>query len=122
MNMINKLLTLTASGLVLATGVAAAKEPSQTQQKHPAALSDQQMDRVTAGGTALANAVGIALGEVEASTISQVFTEVVQGVSGSNNPNKVVLAQAWNLSVAAGGFLFNTAAQSHSDTTALWVP
>jgi len=119
MNMMNKLLTLTASALVLATG-AYAKEPLKTQ--HLAALSDKQMDRVTAGGTALANAAGIAFGEVTADTISQTSTDVVQGVSGTANPGRVVLAQAWNLSVAAGGFLFNSQAISHSDTTALWVP
>jgi len=122
MDMLNKFLTLTASALVLATGAAYAKEPMQTQQKHLAALSDKQMDHVTAGGTALANAVGVAFGEVEASTISQTSTDVVQGVSGTANPGRVVLAQAWNLSVAAGGFLFNSQAISHSDTTALWVP
>jgi hypothetical protein len=122
MNMMRKLLTLTASGLVLATGAAYAKDPLQTPQKHPAALSDKQMDRVTAGGTAFANAAGLALGELTATTLSQTSTDVVQNVSGTANPNRVVLAQAWNLTVAAGGFLFNTQAISHSDTTALWVP
>jgi len=121
MNMMNKLLTLTASALVLATGAAYAKEPLKTQQ-HLAALSDKQMDGVTAGGTALANAAGIAFGEVTADTISQTSTDVVQGVSGTSNPSRVVLAQAWNLSVAAGGFLFNTQAVSHSDTFAAWAP
>jgi hypothetical protein len=122
MNMMNKILTVTASALVLATSTAYAKDPLQTQQKRPAALSDKQMDRVTAGGTAIANAFGVTLGEVESSTVTQVNTEVVQGVSGTANPSRVVLAQAWNLSVAAGGFLFNSYATSHSDTFAAWSP
>jgi hypothetical protein len=113
--MMNKLLSLAAGASVLMlAGAAYAKEP--------VALSDKQMDKVTAGGTALANAAGLALGELASDTITQVSTEVVQGVSGSTNPSRVVLAQAYNLSFAAGGFLFNVAATSHSDTYASWSP
>jgi hypothetical protein len=121
--MISKLISLAAGAAVLAlNGTAYAKEPLAPSHKQPVALSDSQMDRVTAGGTALANAAGIAFGEVTAVTLSQTSTDVVQGVSGSANPSRVVLAQAWNLSTAAGGFLFNTQAISHSDTYAAWAP
>lgn len=121
--MLNKLLALAAGASVLAlTGAAYAKDPLPLNQKQAVALSDSQMDRVTAGGTALANAAGIAFGELTAVTLSQVSTEVVQNVTGTSNPARVVLAQAWNLSSAAGGFLFNAQAQSHSDTFAAWSP
>lgn len=121
--MMNKLISLAAGAAVAAlTGTAYAKEPLPLNNKQPVALSDHQMDRVTAGGTALANAAGVAFGEVTAVTLSQTSTDVVQNVSGSLNPSRVVLAQAWNLSVAAGGFLFNTQAISHSDTYAAWAP
>jgi len=117
--MIKKLLSLAAGAALLAlTGTAYAKEPLPLKQKQPVALSDNQMDRVTAGGTALANAAGIAFGEVTAVTLSQTSTDVVAGVSGSTNPARVAIGQAWNLSVAAGGFLFNAQAASHSDTFA----
>jgi hypothetical protein len=120
--MFSKLVSLAAGVAVLAlNGTAYAKEPLPAS-KQPVALSDSQMDRVTAGGTALANAAGMAFGEVTAVTLSQTSTDVVQGVSGSSNPSRVVLAQAWNLSTAAGGFLFNTQAISHSDTYAAWAP
>jgi hypothetical protein len=119
--MMNKLVTLAAGAAVLAlSGTAYAKDPGT--HKQPVALSDKQMDGVTAGGTALANAAGIALGEVLADNITQTNTEVVQGVSGSSNPSRIVIAQAYNLAVAAGGFLFNAAAFSHSDTYAAWSP
>jgi hypothetical protein len=105
--MMNKLVSLAAGAALLAlTGTAYAE-----QAKQPIALSDKQMDRVTAGSTALANAVGLALGEVSAATITQTSTEV-------DDIQSIVLSQAYNLSVAAGGFLFNAAALSHSDTYA----
>jgi len=121
--MLNKRLSLAAGASMLAlTGTAYAEQPLPAPAKQALQLTDNQMDRVTAGGTALANAVGIAFGEVTSVTLSQTSTEVVQGVSGSVNPSRVVIAQAWNLAAAAGGFLFNAAAQSHSDTFAAWSP
>jgi len=117
--MMNKLLSLAAGAAVLAlSGTAYAKEPLPVNQKKPVALSENQMDRVTAGGSAIANAAGVAFGELHAVTYSQTSTDVVTGVSGTLNPGRVALAQAWNITIAAGGYLFNTQAISTSYTTA----
>jgi hypothetical protein len=111
--MMKKLLSLAAGASVLMLAGAA-------YAKDPVALSDKQMDKVTAGGTALANAAGVTLGELASDSISQVNTEVVQGVSPTTS--RVVVAQAYNLSYAAGGVLFQVLATSHSDTYASWAP
>ena len=101
-----------AALLTLATA-AAAGEPAQ--------LSDSQMDGVTAGviiprGVALANAGALALGEVTADTSTQTSTNV--NSSGSNPLTWISIGQAASQAVAAGGFLFNAGAVSHSDATA----
>lgn len=89
----------------------------------PAMLSDTQMDGVTAGanaevlgGVALANAAGLALGEVTADTETQTSTNVN---TGAGNPlNWIAIGQSATSAVAAGGFLFDAAAVAHSDSTA----
>jgi len=100
-----KFLSLLAGGalLVLASNVYAAQ---------PVQLSDRQMDGVTAGGTGIANAAALALGEVEADTITQTSTNV------STVSPRFAIGQSFSQALAAGGFLFQAAAASHADTAA----
>jgi hypothetical protein len=116
--MIHKLLSLAGAAVLALTSTAYAKEPLPLNPKQPVTLSDRQMDRVTAGGSSIANAAGISFGEVHATSLSQTSTDLVAGVSGTNNPQRVALGQAWNFSIAAGGFLWNAQATSHADTFA----
>jgi|SRR6516165_4780666 hypothetical protein len=100
-----------AAMLMLATA-ASAGEPAQ--------LSDSQMDGVTAGviiarGLSLANAAALAIGEVTADTSTQTSTNT----STAGSPlTWISIGQAASQAVAAGGFLFNAGAVSHSDTAA----
>ena len=100
-----KLISLAAgvAMLALATGANAAQ---------PTALSDSQMDGVTAGGIAIANGVSLALGEVTADTITETSTNV------DLVHFHIVVAQAFSQGAAAGGFLFDAASISHVDTAA----
>jgi hypothetical protein len=101
--MTNKFLSLAAGAALLAlAGTAYAEQP----------LSNKQMDGVTAGGIALANAASVAFGELLADTISQTSTNV------SLVTPKGAVAQAFSQALATGGFLFNAAAISHVDTAA----
>ena len=104
--MMNKLFSIVAGVALLAlTGTAYAEQPKQ--------LSDSQMDVVTAGGVGIANAVALSLGEVTAVTITQTSTNVV-----TVNPGKIAIGQAFSQALASGGFFFQAAAISHSDTAA----
>jgi hypothetical protein len=101
------------AAMLMLTSAASASQPTQ--------LSDSQMDGVTAGdiiprGVALANAGALALGEVTADTSTQTSTNV--NSSGSNPLTWISIGQAASQAVAAGGFLFNAGAVSHSDATA----
>jgi hypothetical protein len=101
-----------AALMMLATAASAAP---------PAQLSDSQMDGVTAGiiiprGVALANAAALALGEVTSDTSTQTSTNV--NTSGINPLAWISIGQAASQAVAAGGFLFNAGAVSHSDASA----
>lgn len=89
----------------------------------PMQLSDNQMDGVTAGqiiqlpgGVALANAAGLALGEVTADTQTQTSTNV--STAGLNPLAWIAIGQSATTAVAAGGFLFQAGAAAHSDSTA----
>ena len=102
--MMNKLFSLTAGAALLAlSGTAYAQQQ----------LSDSQMDVVTAGGVGIANGASLALGEVTAVTVTQTSTNVV-----TVNPGKIAIGQAFSQALASGGFLFQAAAISHSDTAA----
>jgi hypothetical protein len=99
-----KLLSLVAGGALLAiAGTAHAGQPMQ--------LSAAQMDQVTAGSTAIANAAGVALGDVLADTATQTSTNV------SAVTPKIIIGQATSQALAASMF-FQAAAAAHSDTAA----
>lgn len=111
--MMMKLLSAAAGAALLLASAANAAQPAQ--------LSDMQMDGVTAGltlpgGVALGNAAALAIGEVTADTQTQTSTNV--STAGINPLAWIAIGQAASTSVAAGGFLFNAAAASHSDTAA----
>jgi hypothetical protein len=125
--MMNKLVALAAGAALLAlTGTAYAEQPA----KKPLALSDRQMDQVTAGSLALANAGSLTFGEVLSDTISQTATNTTKivtngpAVAGSNGvinlTGAIVVGSAFSQGLAAGGLLFQAASVSHADTTAVW--
>lgn len=103
--MTNKLLSLVAGAALLAlAGTANAGQPQQ--------LSDRQMDGVTAGGVGIANAAALALGEVDAVTVTQTSTNV------STVTPKIAIGQSFAQALATGGFLFQAAAVVHADSAA----
>lgn len=125
--MMNKLVALAAGAALLAlTGTAYAEQPA----KKALVLSDRQMDHVTAGSLALANAGSLTFGEVLSDTISQTATNTTKivttgaAVPGSNGvvnlTGAVVIGDAFSQGLAAGGLLFQAASVSHADTTAVW--
>lgn len=102
--MTNKLFSLVAGAALLAlAGAAQAGQPLQ--------LSDRQMDGVTAGGTALADAVSVTFGEVLSDTASQTSTNV-------DTVHKFAIGESISQGLAAGGFLFQAASISHADSAA----
>ena len=93
--MTNKLFSLVAGAALLAlAGTANAGQP----------LSNAQMDGVTAGGTAIANAASITFGEVLSDTASQTSTNVVAG-TGIPTLTRVAVAQSFSQGLAAGWLL-----------------
>jgi len=125
--MMNKFVALAAGAALLAlTGTAYAEQPA----KKPLALSDRQMDHVTAGSLALANAGSLTFGEVLSDTISQTATNTTKIVTNGaavpasngviNLTGAIVVGSAFSQGLAAGGLLFQAASVSHADTTAVW--
>lgn len=118
--------SLLAGGALLAfTGTANAGEPLR--------LTDNQMDGVSAGAVALADAASVTFGEVISNTYSQTSTEaqtIPRTVPVFENGTQVgtitfpriVVAQAFSQGVAAGGFLFNAASASAAQSYASWAP
>ena len=100
----NKMLSLIAGGTLLALA-------STAYAGQPLQLSEKQMDRVTAGGVALANAAALALGDALADTATQTSTNV-KTVSPS-----IAIGQGFSQALA-GSLLFQAAAATHVDTAA----
>lgn len=88
----------------------------------PMQLNDNQMDAVSAGSTALANGVSLALGEAFSDTASLTSTNISRvSPQGVQSPlGQIVIGQAFSQAVAGGGFLFQAAAASHADSLAQW--
>jgi hypothetical protein len=110
--MTNKLFSLVAGAALLAlAGTANAG----------GLLSNAQMDSVTAGGTAFANAASVTFGEVISDTASQTSTNICTAGCLTDplaNLSKVAIGEAFSQGLAAGGFLFNAESISHADTAA----
>lgn len=103
--MTNKLFSLVAGAALIAlAGTAHAGQPLQ--------LSEHQMDRVTAGGAALANAAALALGEIAADTATQTSTNVVTVTP------RIAVGLSFAQALAAGGILTQAAAAVHADSFA----
>ena len=75
-------------------------------------LTNAQMDSVTAGGTAIANAVGLAFGELASDTVSLTSTNV------STVSPQIAIGQSFAQAAAAGGVLFQAAVVAHADSSA----
>jgi len=104
--MTNKFFSLVAGAALLAlAGTANAGQP----------LSNSQMDGVTAGALAAANAASLTFGEVLSDTASQTSTNVATTGPFST---RVAIGQAFSQGLAAGGFLFDAASISHADSEA----
>jgi len=105
--MTNKLLSLVAGAALLALAGTA-------QAGQAVSLSDKQMDRVTAGATALANAAAVTLGEIDAVTVTQTSTNTVT----TGGLARIAVGQSFAQALAAGGILFDAAASVHADSFA----
>jgi hypothetical protein len=101
-----KLTSLLAGAALMAlAGVANAAQP----------LSNAQMDRVTAGAAATANGAAVALGDFDATTLTQTATNAVTSIAGI----QIGVAVGESLSVAtAASALFQAAVATHSDSAA----
>jgi predicted nicotinamide N-methyase len=104
--MMKKLISLAAGATLLALA-------STANAAQPVALTDGQMDGVTAGGVAIANGASLALGEVTAETATETSTNV-----DTVFPGIIAIGQSFSQALATGGFLFQAAAISHADTAA----
>lgn len=121
--MMRNFLSLAAGAALLAlSGTAYAGQPLVAPAKQRLALSDQQMDRVSAGASALANATGLAIGEIIGDTYTKtsvsLFTTAPPGNTGISG--QLVWAGALSQSVASGGILYKTFAVAHADSLAQW--
>jgi hypothetical protein len=118
---------LLAGGALLAfTGIANAGQPLR--------LTDNQMDGISAGAVALADAASVTFGEVISNTYSQTSTEsqtvprTVPVLNAAGNQigtvtfPRIVVSQAFSQGVAAGGFLFNAQSASAAQSYASWAP
>jgi len=85
------------------------------QAGQPVALSDNQMDGVTAGAAATANAAALALGDFLTFTATQTATNAVTSIGGL----QVGIAFGGSLSeAAASSALFQAAVATHADSAA----
>jgi hypothetical protein len=106
-----KLCSLVAGASLLAISVAA-------NAGQPLALSDRQMDGVTAGAAATANAAALALGDFLTFTATQTATDAVTSLAGVTPP-QIGSSFGGALSVAAAASaLFQAAVATHADSSA----
>lgn len=103
--MTNKLFSLVAGAALLALA-------GTSYAGQPLPLSDRQLDGVTAGGLALADAASNTFGEVLSDTTSITSTNVVTVTP------KIAIGEAFSQGLAAGGFLFQASSISHADSAA----
>jgi ABC-type amino acid transport substrate-binding protein len=98
---------LAGASLIALAGAANAAQPM--------ALSDAQMDRVTAGAAATANAAALALGDFDATTLTQTATNAVTSIGTIQFG--VALGQSISVATAASA-LFQAAVATHADSAA----
>ena len=101
-----KLYTLLAGAALLATAGAA-------NAAKPVPLTDGQMDRVTAGATALANGFSITIGDFTSETATRTSTNI-NTTGGFNN---IAVGESISQGLA-GSLLFQAFSVSHADSAA----
>jgi hypothetical protein len=96
-----------------------------TANAQPQALSEHQMDMLTAGAAATANAAGFALGDFLTFTATQTATNAVTTIRGPNTaagaPTYLQIGLAFGGSAstaAAASALFQAAVATHADSSA----
>lgn len=104
---------MTKKLLSLAAGAALLALVGTAQAGQPVPLSDKQMDGVTAGAAALADAAAFAVGEAFANTDTQTSTNTV-----TFGAAPIAVAQSIAQALAGGGFLFSSAAAVHAESFA----
>jgi hypothetical protein len=104
--MTSKLFSLMAGAALLALAGTA-------QAGQPMPLSDNQMDNVTAGGIGIGNAVALAIGAVDAVTVTQTSTNVVT----TSFATSFAIGQSYAQALAAST-LTQAAAIAHADSAA----
>jgi len=82
----------------------------------PVVLSDGQMDRVTAGAASTANAAALALGDFDATTLTQTATNSVTTIT-SIKQFGIAVGQSLSVATAASA-LFQAAVATHADSAA----
>jgi hypothetical protein len=100
--------------LAAASGAALFLLASTASAAQPSTLSETEMDGVTAGSTALADAAALALGEISGDTQTQTSTNI------SKISPKIAIGQALATSLVAGGILFEAAGAAHTDASVKW--
>jgi hypothetical protein len=99
----------------LLAGVSLIALASTAHAEQPLVLSDGQMDGVTAGASALANAAALALGDFDAFTQTVTATNSVTSIKGI----QIGIAVGQSLSIAAAASaLFQAAVAVHADSAA----
>jgi hypothetical protein len=121
--MMQNLLSLAAGAALLAlSSTAYADQPLVAAAKQRLALSDKQMDGVTAGTAAISNGAGLAIGEIIGDTYTKtsvsLFTTAPPGASGITG--QIIWAGAYTQSIASGGILYKTFSVAHADSLAQW--
>jgi len=102
----------------LLAGVSLLALASAANAGQPLALSDHQMDGVTAGAAATANAAGFAIGDFLTFTITQTSTDAVTSIKGVTPPqNGSSFGGAFSAAAAASA-LFQAAVATHADSSA----
>lgn len=82
----------------------------------PVALSDNQMDTVTAGAASTANAAALALGDFLTFTTTQTATNAVTSI-GSLHQTGIAFGGSFSAAAAASA-LFQAAVATHADSSA----
>lgn len=100
--------------LAAVTGAALLALASTANAGQP--LSDTQLDRVTAGAAATANSAAVALGDFDATTLTQTATNAVTNIP-SIKQFGIAVGQSLSVATAASA-LFQAAVAVHSDSAA----
>jgi hypothetical protein len=103
----------------LLAGVSLLALASAANAGQPLALSDHQMDGVTAGAAGTANAAALAIGDFLTFTTTQTSTDAVTSLKVTGGTSQVGSAFGGAFSAAAAASaLFQAAVATHADSSA----